>query len=85
MAKVSNPYVLIPIFLNVILLMGLPFFGGIEEVARLIPLLVLAFAFPWILAWVIGKIVHRAMTDYPDCCGRGTPRHGDAPDNSDFV
>ena len=56
MAKAVNPGIAIAIFLNVILLPGIPFFGE-GEAARLAPLIALALAMPWILYWVVGRII----------------------------
>lgn len=56
MAKQLNPGIAIAIFLNVILLLGIPSFGE-GEVERIGPLLVLAFAMPWILYWVVGRVL----------------------------
>ena len=62
MAKLRNPYILIPIFFNVILLAGIPSFSARElELARLIPLLALAVVLPWILYFVIGKIIQQTV------------------------
>lgn len=57
MVRKRNPYLMIPLFFNLILLVGIPYFGGMGEVAFLIPVLVLAFATPWILYFIIGRIL----------------------------
>ena len=56
MAKAINPGIAIAIFLNAILLLGIPFFGE-GEAARLAPLILLALAMPWILYWAVGRII----------------------------
>jgi len=78
MAKVRNPYILIPIFFNVMLLAGIPSFGerGME-LARLTPLLALALVLPWILYFVIGRIIQQIVNEQ-------TRRREEAK-HSDFV
>ena len=72
-----NPYLLIPIFLNVILLAGLPYFGGLTEVAGLIPVIVLALATPWFLYFLIGRI----LADVE----KKARRESDGPEDTDFI
>ena len=57
MARKPSPFITIPIFLNLILLAGIPYFGGMTEVVGLIPVLVLALATPWLLYFIIGRIL----------------------------
>ena len=78
MAKLRNPYILIPIFFNVILLAGIPSFGerGLE-LARLTPLLALALVLPWILYFVIGRIIQQVVDEQA--------RRREEAKHSDFV
>lgn len=77
MSLKRNPYLLIPIFLNVILLAGVPYFGGLTDVVGLVPLLVLAFATPWFLYFLIGRI----LADVE----KKARREGDGPEDTDFI
>ena len=56
MGKQLNPGILIAIFLNVVLLLGTPFFGE-GEASHLAPLILLALAMPWILYWAVGRMI----------------------------
>jgi len=78
MAKIRNPYILIPIFFNVILLAGIPSFSerGLE-LARLTPLLALALVLPWILYFVIGRIIQQIVDEQA--------RRREEAKDSDFV
>ena len=57
MAYLKTPFVLIPVFLNVILLVGIPYFGNNPPILRLLPLLVLALTWPWVMYFVVGAII----------------------------
>lgn len=78
MAKSINPGIAIAIFLNVILLLGIPFFGE-GEVGRIAPLLLLAFAMPWILCWAVGRLI----AEFRGGSSPDRERDGDGP--PDFV
>lgn len=56
MALKLNPGIVIAAFLNVVLLCGAPFFPG-EEIPHLRPLLLLALVFPWLVYYIISRIV----------------------------
>ena len=62
MAKSANPGIVIAIFLNVILLLGIPFFRAFEA-SELRPLILLALVTPWLLAWGIGRIIRGIRED----------------------
>ena len=49
MSHLKTPFVLIPIFLNVILLVGIPYFGAKPPMISLFPILALAIAWPWVV------------------------------------
>ncbi|MEN8006969.1 MAG: hypothetical protein ABFS42_08130 [Candidatus Krumholzibacteriota bacterium] len=72
-----NPYLMIPLFLNLILLTGIPYFDGSQEVVRLAPLLVFALALPWILYFVIGRIL--------ESVARQAREKGNGDEDSDFI
>ncbi len=72
MALKLNPGYVIAVFLNVALLCGIPFFQA-GEAARLAPLIVLALAFPWLLAWLIGRFVNRIEKDARERRDRDDP------------
>ena len=71
-----NPGLVIVIFLNVILLCGVPFFPR-EESPRFIPLVALVLVTPWLLYWVIGRVIAYIMGE------QAKKREQDDP--SDFV
>lgn len=77
MALRINPGIAIALFLNVILLLGIPFFGDLKtnEMAR--PLVGLALVWPWVMVWAIG----RAMA----WIARESARRREEKENSDFV
>lgn len=76
MKRPINPGYVIALFLNVVLLLGIPFFGE-GEAQRLLPLILLALAFPWLLAWGVGRAVRGARDD--------AARKREEADRSDFV
>ena len=49
MAHLKSPFVLIPIFLNVILLVGIRYFNSASQISPLYPLLGLALAGSWVM------------------------------------
>jgi len=77
MALKRNPYLMIPIFFNMILAAGLPRFGGMDEMTRLAPVILLAFALPWFLYFLIGRILADVQ--------KKAHRDSDGPEDSDFV
>ena len=77
MALRINPGIAIALFLNVILLLGIPFFGDLKNNGMIVPLIGLALVWPWVMAWAIG----RAMA----WVARESARRQEEKDNSDFV
>lgn len=76
MAKSINPGIAIAVFLNVILLLGIPFFGE-GEASQLAPLILLALAMPWILCWAVNRVIAGIRED--------AARKRDEDDASGFV
>ena len=76
----KTPFILIPIFLNVILLVGFPYFNTFNAnppLGRLYPVLMLAFVWPWVMYFVIGAII--------DYLARQSARKRDEAEDRDFV
>ncbi len=76
MAMKMNPGIVIAIFLNVILLCGLPFFGE-GEASRLAPLIVLALVWPWVMYFIVSRIITFVVGE--------SSRRRQEKENSDFV
>jgi uncharacterized membrane protein len=76
MAKSAHPGIVIAIFLNLVLLLGIPFFGK-GEAAQLGPLILLALAMPWLLAWGVGRVIKGIRED--------ALRKREEDDHTDFV
>lgn len=58
MAKRFNPYVLIPIVLNLLVLVAVPSLFESNEFGRALFVFIVAILWPWILYFVIGRILH---------------------------
>lgn len=58
MAGRFNPYVLIPIVLNLLVLVVVPSLFENNEFGRALFVFIVAILWPWILYFVIGRILH---------------------------
>ena len=77
MAKRKFSFIWIPIFFNVVLLAGVPFFRSPPDGPRLIVLIILGLTWPWIMGFFVGKILeYYAQRNTPTCR---------ESDDSDFV
>ena len=77
MSHLKTPFVLIPIFLNVILLVGIPYFGAKPPMLSLFPLLALAMVWPWVMYFVIAGII--------DYLAKHSERKRARSENGDFI
>jgi uncharacterized membrane protein len=59
-AHLKTPFVIIPLFLNVIFLMGIPFFNGLPVMTPVAALLFLGVTGPWMMYFVVWVIVDAA-------------------------
>lgn len=75
-----NPWILIPIFFNVILAMGLPFMRHGTSLTELAPLLLLGFLWPWVMYFIVGRIIDHTVKE-----ARKPRRSRDSQDPPDFV
>ena len=57
MAGSKKQHLIIPIFLNLILLAGVPFFKTPAETGAKLILVIFGLALPWIVHYVIGNII----------------------------
>lgn len=76
----KTPFVIIPIFLNVILLVGIRYFNTFNAnppMISLFPLLALAMIWPWVMYFVIGAIINYLSK-------QSAKKHA-GHENSDFV
>jgi len=77
MSRFTKPGIVIPIFLNLIFVAVIPFYLGFPDRFSVGPLLLAAFAFPWLLSFVIGSIIQ-----YAD---KSSKRRREEKEHSDFV
>ena len=77
MSYLKTPFVIIPIFLNVILLVGIPYFDANPPLKSLYPVLGLALVFPWVLYFVIAAVLNSVA--------KQTGREVQRAEDGDFV
>ena len=62
MAKERNPFILIPIVLNVVVLMIIPRFAQEVGIAQALLVSFTAMAFPWLLFYIIGRGIDHVIS-----------------------
>ena len=80
MAHLKTRFVLIPIFLNLVLLAGIPYYHTFSTSSMfhsLFSLVALAMIFPWVMFFVVGAFF--------DFIARNSAKKRDEVENSDFV
>ena len=80
MSHLKTPFVLIPIFLNLILLVGIRYFQSFNTnspMLGLFPLLILALVFPWVVYFVVGGFMNYL--------GKQSARKREQVQDGDFV
>ncbi|MCP4143753.1 MAG: hypothetical protein GY752_00560 [bacterium] len=77
MSWIKRPAVVIPLFLNLLFVAVIPFYLGFPERFSIGPMLLAAFAFPWLLAFVVVSIIRQV--------GNNTKRKREEKEHSDFV
>ena len=77
MSRFTKPGIVIPIFFNMILLMGIPYFLRFSSNMSIRPLILAAFAFPWLLSFIVSSIIQHS--------DKSSKRRRQEKEQSDFV